>query len=381
MRFIVATLLAVFLLVGHAFAQPSPRVAELIAQYNLPVVGLAEVKEAMGDGFMPEAAIIDTRSQRLYDRSHIPTAIFMAEDKIEASLKALEAIAPQKSSPIIIYCGGFSCDKSPILGGKLQAMGYSNIAVYPAGMPEWEASGELISVGTEGAKAIFEEDGALFIDARPKRLFDQGSIAGALLIPDTHFERYQGRLPRDVHQPVVIFCQGYKCDKSAIVAQEMKKLGYTHITLYPAGYPAWKAAGLPTSDGQGAIASKPATPVVSTGRVQQGSLPGTVTSATMQELMKQSPDWLVIVDVRSEEEFKSGHIPGAIHISPRASREEFFAKLPKTDKEVILYCSTGARSFEAQDKLVKEWKHPLAKTIYALDASLECDRNNRCTFK
>ncbi|MGE4295333.1 MAG: rhodanese-like domain-containing protein [Campylobacterales bacterium] len=384
MKLLYAALVAAILLAGCAAPQPTPHVAELIKQHQLPVVGFKEVKAAMGDGFKGNAAIVDARSQMLYDRSHIPTAIFIAEGKVDAGMEALKKVAPELNSPIIIYCGGLSCEKSPLVGADLKARGYTNVSVYPGGMPEWEAKGGLVAIGTETAKKLFEEGKHLFIDARPQRLFNQGTITGSLNIPDTAFDTYKGRLPRDLNQPVVLFCQGLACEKSAIVAEHMAHMGYKNLSLYPAGFPGWKAANLPTTDGQGAI--KPAAPkpaAATGGRIQEGDLPGTVSAAFMQELLKTKPQWLVIVDVRSADEYKAGHIPGAINIPSKASKEEFFAQLPKAgdDKEIILYCGTGARSFETADKLIKTWKHPLSKNIYALDATTNCDAKNVCTFK
>lgn len=383
MKLLYAALVAAILLGGCAAPQPTPHVAELIKQHNLPTVGFKEVKAAMGDGFKPHAAIVDARGKLLYDRGFIPTAILIPEGKVEANLEALKKIAPEMHSPIIVYCAGVNCEKSPMVAAELKAKGYTNVSVYPGGLPDWEANNGIIAVSTDAAKKIYEEGKHLFIDARPARLYNQGSIYGALNIPDTAFDAYKGRLPRDLNQPVVIFCQGLACEKSAIVAEHMTHMGYKNLTLYPEGFPGWKAANLPTTDGKGAIAPKPKPKAATGGRIEEGLLPGTVEGAFVEKLLKQKPDWLVIVDVRNPDEYKSGHIPGAINIPSKASKEEFFSKLPKAgdDKEIILYCGTGARSFETADKLIKEWKHPLSKNIYAIDASTSCDANNNCTFK
>ncbi len=54
-----------------------------------------------------------------------------------------------------------------------------------------------------------------------------------------------------------------------------------------------------------------------------------------------------IVDVRSEDEFLEGHIPGAINI-PLSYIEEINIS---TDREIIVYCQSGIRSKEAALKL------------------------------
>jgi len=59
----------------------------------------------------------------------------------------------------------------------------------------------------------------------------------------------------------------------------------------------------------------------------------------------------VILDVRSAEEFKSGHIPGAINININSSSfDTEVAKLDK-DKTYLVNCAVGMRSAKACKKL------------------------------
>lgn len=50
---------------------------------------------------------------------------------------------------------------------------------------------------------------------------------------------------------------------------------------------------------------------------------------------------LLVVDVRTPEEFARGHLPGAINI-PHDQIGSRLAELPK-DKDLVLYCRTGRR--------------------------------------
>ncbi|MGB1285981.1 MAG: rhodanese-like domain-containing protein, partial [Aggregatilineales bacterium] len=50
----------------------------------------------------------------------------------------------------------------------------------------------------------------------------------------------------------------------------------------------------------------------------------------------------VLVDVREDDEYAAGHIPGAINI-PMSELEERFGELA-TDKKLLLVCKTGGRS-------------------------------------
>lgn len=71
-----------------------------------------------------------------------------------------------------------------------------------------------------------------------------------------------------------------------------------------------------------------------------------------REVLKRARAGLVtVLDVRPEEEYAAGHLPGAINV-PIEKLEGYLSKLPKR-KEVIAYCRGPycLMSFEAVDKL------------------------------
>ena len=68
---------------------------------------------------------------------------------------------------------------------------------------------------------------------------------------------------------------------------------------------------------------------------------------------KHSPDF-VILDVRTPEEFESGHIEGAININYHS--ETFVEELNKLDKTkaYLVYCRTGRRSSDTTGIMTKQ---------------------------
>jgi len=60
----------------------------------------------------------------------------------------------------------------------------------------------------------------------------------------------------------------------------------------------------------------------------------------------------MVIDVRSKEEFKEGHIPGATNIDI-AVLTKSFSKIPKR-RELIVYCRSGSRSKVAAQFLRQE---------------------------
>ena len=68
-----------------------------------------------------------------------------------------------------------------------------------------------------------------------------------------------------------------------------------------------------------------------------------------------SDSTVIILDVRTAEEYAEGHIKGAILIDQNKSDfvEQVKAKLP-TDKAIAIYCRSGRRSANAANLLAKE---------------------------
>jgi len=62
---------------------------------------------------------------------------------------------------------------------------------------------------------------------------------------------------------------------------------------------------------------------------------------------------LLLVDTREDREWAKGHLPGAIHIGKGVIERDIEAKVPDTDREIILYCGGGYRSALAADNLKK----------------------------
>ncbi len=70
------------------------------------------------------------------------------------------------------------------------------------------------------------------------------------------------------------------------------------------------------------------------------------------EVLK-NPD-VLIIDVRTPQEFSEGHIPDAVNID--IGSEDFFEKMKRLDKEkpVAVYCRSGRRSKIAAERFVGE---------------------------
>lgn len=77
-----------------------------------------------------------------------------------------------------------------------------------------------------------------------------------------------------------------------------------------------------------------------------------ISQETAKEMMTKD-DGHIIVDVRRQDEYDSGHIPGAILIPNESIGTNRPAELPDLDQIILIYCRSGNRSKQAAQKLAE----------------------------
>ncbi len=353
---------SLFVLLGSpSFAADAP-IAPRDGWYNKALVGFEFVRDNVDIPPKKGVAIIDSRpAARQYDPGHLPAAINIPDTQFD---KLVDKLPADKSTLLIFYCGGLECPLSHNSAFKAEKLGYTQIKVYPAGMPDWKEKGGMISVSAAHIKKLIDDKASyLLIDARPKRVADKGMIPTAVNISDTDFDKQVDKLPADKTTALIYYCGGLECVLSDKSAEKAKKLGYTNVFTYPEGYPEWEklhgTAAVTTSAG-GSSASASASTLVA------GKEKGSVTVESFQKIWESAPQSLLLVDVRDPREFSAGTIKGAVSV-PINELEKKVGSLP-LDKPVVFFCSTGARSGEAYDtvKLLRD-----EVKAYFLDADIK----------
>ena len=90
---------------------------------------------------------------------------------------------------------------------------------------------------------------------------------------------------------------------------------------------------------------------VSSTAIAADTAPAMIAPDKLVERMEKKDANLVVVDVRTPEEFASGHIPGAVNI-PHDQLPNRLAELAGAkNKDVVVYCRSGRRSALAQETL------------------------------
>ena len=75
-----------------------------------------------------------------------------------------------------------------------------------------------------------------------------------------------------------------------------------------------------------------------------------ITQETAREMM-QADDGHIVIDVRRQEEYDSGHIPGAVLVPNESIGTVQPDALPDLHQVILVYCRSGRRSKEAAQKL------------------------------
>ena len=128
-------------------------------------------------------------------------------------------------------------------------LGFASNAIRPDGLPwvyrQGQESSQIQPIDLAGAKRLFDEGKALFVDARPAREFAQGRVKGAVSVPEEEMEKtlpeFTAKVP--LGRPLVVYCSGTECNASVILGGKLADAGYIEVRVFFGGWPEWQKAG------------------------------------------------------------------------------------------------------------------------------------------
>jgi rhodanese-related sulfurtransferase len=86
--------------------------------------------------------VFDARPEIFHRLGHIPGAESLPREDFENAYKTFQSkLERDRTQPIIVYCSGSSCEDSTLVQKSLQALGYTNVAVFSGGWSEWQDKG------------------------------------------------------------------------------------------------------------------------------------------------------------------------------------------------------------------------------------------------
>ena len=129
---------------GATQAAGLPQVPELDRPIEIQLDAVRQLVEAGA------VVVVDAREPEEFAAGHIAGAISMPFDEVTSEPERMEEL-DTGGRPIVVYCGGGTCELSLSLAWELIYAGQKRVTVYMGGYPEWVAAGGAIGKGAPGA--------------------------------------------------------------------------------------------------------------------------------------------------------------------------------------------------------------------------------------
>ncbi len=172
-------------------------------------------------------------------------------------------------------------------------------------------------------------DKFLLIDSRPPVRYNEAHLPGAISIPlDAMEKEAEKRLPADRDTTLVFYCGGLSCGLSPKSASIAVKLGFKDVRMFQEGEPGWKKLTYPLE--------------ASLAFVKSGNI--------------------VLIDLRSAQKARAGHIPRAVSI-PASTLSAASDRFPEFMGAPVVFYSDNEGELTAALELMRDWGYTNATTF------------------
>lgn len=104
-----------------------------------------------------------------------------------------------------------------------------------------EARARIAEVDPQGMATAIQGGGVVLVDVREPDEFAQGHVEGAVNIPRGVAEMGVPRLAPDPSTRIICYCAGG--GRSALVADNLRQMGYSNVESLAGGFQAWARSG------------------------------------------------------------------------------------------------------------------------------------------
>ena len=251
--------------------------------------------------------------------------------------KRLDVIATAAASKLTISdLADIDFAYSPPIGTANDAI---NMAAYTA---ENRTSGYSPSVTASEIDNFLEGKNPVFIDVRDVFAFEKSHIEGAIHIPLELLQEELENIP--TNQAIVVYDETGKKGHQAL--RTLIGAGFTDVTNLSGGHTSLQRQASTIGFKNIEIGLLP---VESKSLIEEERS----TVEEKEETNTVDVNSLIVIDVRTKEEFNTGAYPDAINIPMDELMYRFEELGDNISREIIVYCATGARSAYAQRMLMQ----------------------------
>lgn len=121
--------------------------------WQIPTLSAADLKDRMERS---EVFVFDANRVTLWERGHLPQAVFVGQEEIPA-----DQLPPDKQAELVFYCRDTMCLTAYLTAAQARTLGYQNTFVMEGGRQAWVESGFPL-VSKNGAGVLDPEQADVF---------------------------------------------------------------------------------------------------------------------------------------------------------------------------------------------------------------------------
>ena len=336
-----------------------------------------------------EFALCDVREAGQFGVSHLLFATPLPYSRLELDVGAL---VPRKSAPIVL-CDDGELGVAELAARRLEAIGYSDIAILAGGTHAWAAAGHALFAGVNVPSKTFgelvehayhtpritahelarmQDSGEDFVifDGRPYEEYQKLTIPGSTCCPNAELPYRINSMVSNPNTKIVVNCAGRT--RSIIGAQTLINFGVQNpVYALENGTQGWLLSGFELE--YGAARKYP-------GEIDASALPAqqdaakklmqrfaitTVTAKEVETWLQERDRTTYLCDVRTPEEFATGTLPGAVHAPGGQLIQATDQWVGVRNARVVLVDDECVRA-----PVVASWLKQLGCDVYVLDAGI-----------
>ncbi|MFT4118998.1 rhodanese-like domain-containing protein [Bradyrhizobium sp.] len=350
---------------------------------KLPAVTSADIRRALL--LRREIALLDLRSEAAFATGHPLFAANMAIDRIAVEA---EVRLPRKDAPVVVYDDG----EGLIAAGSesLAALGYANINTLDGGLKAWRAAGyevfedvnsyskafgELVEArrhtpslsADEVAKLIADKANIAILDVRRFDEYATMNIPGSVSVPGGELVLRAGRAAPDPDTTIIVNCAGRT--RSIIGTQSLINAGVPNkVRALRNGTIGWTLARHTLdhgSDRRGLIGPFENGPANARDVAYRAGVRH-IGPSDAAALLAQSERTLYRFDVRDEQEYAAGHLPGFRHYPGGQLVQETDMAAPVRGARIVLTDDKGVRA-----DMTASWLAQMGWEVYVLEGGYD----------
>ena len=329
------------------------------------LISALDLKAAINDGH--ELALLDARDQGNFGKKHLFFSSCLPLSRLEMQIRDL---VPRLDTRIVLTDDGEGLAVKA--AAKLQISGYSNIAMLDGGVQAWQVAGFEVFSGVSVPSKAFGEivehinetpnltseelhlkraagEDVIVLDSRPLDEYLNMTIPGSINVPGAELiYRVRTIVPNPTTQ-IVVNCAGRT--RSIIGAQSLINAGVPNpIKALRNGTMGWHLAGYELEKGATRLAPEPNSSTIAQAQVMAANVAKRfgVTSINHETLdiwrAESQIRSLYLLDVRHEEEYLGGHLPGSCHAPGGQLVQNTDSFIGTRGARVVLIDDTGVRA-------------------------------------